>query len=921
MNDLFELESHTVLRASAGTGKTEALTNQYLRLITGATSFDRPIPPRRIVAVTFTEKAAAEMRSRIHRALLELKSDVPDAQALHSVRQLRTILRERNIALTPEAIAELLRSLATARIMTIHALCLSLLQDHASHAGVDPQFTVLDDERSTVLLEQTIEEVVLSWLESENPNIPKLLDETGGFYPWLGRGIVPMLKQLYLACKESGDAIATILEKSAFGDSNYPRLQLQVYQRLGLESGQDLATVWPRLLQMHRACCEATPGVRQHKPSIQRLFQCIAQLEAQYPSGARTIDELANAEWLLQEACGTGKLVDQEPAADLRAAIRELWALPRAKEYAVSISEMLKAVDSRYSHIKHSDGLLDYQDLTLGARQLLTEHPDIQRQIADGIDVLLVDEFQDTNAAQRDIVQCIIGSLTASPAGSRLFIVGDRKQSIYGFRGADVLVFEHFVHSLQQQGAQTTALQTSYRSSPQLLSGLNLLSSAALQPSSEDPSDLEFSATDALYPPTVADASAMAGMTAAVELLGDPDQLIDPDTEAHWIASRAAELVNSSEEIIRDNGKFRPARFADMALLLPRFTHVQVYLGALQELGVPFTVIRSKGLMAGAEARDILSICKVLLNRFEAFDLLAVLRSPCCTCSDQTLVAIASCLRNATDPLQRLATIDLAFLDADEQRRYERCRDMLIRLQGSVEALGLGRTLKLLLTHCQYTAVLAGLPSAHQRLSNVDRILEEITSREHRGDSSSQILRDFFRRQRLGTGDYETAVALEDADVLSVMTIHQAKGLEFPVIFAADLGRKLPSSWGLATYDAEPGAGLSMAVRGLNGKMTSDPHSQRLRDKLKARQAAESKRLFYVQITRARDRLILSGKNQGLLRALLQTAIPELGARGLLVRSAPADSRGAPAALSPPSYLCQGSDGLARIQSGCRDVQ
>jgi ATP-dependent exoDNAse (exonuclease V) beta subunit len=893
MTDLYDFKNDTVLRASAGTGKTEALTGQYLRLITGATNFGKPIHPRRIVAVTFTEKAAAEMRHRIYRALRDIELDVPTEKSLFSVRQLREALRIKNIQITPEDASSWIDALATARIMTIHAFCLSLLQSHATAIGIDPQFEVLNEERATVLLEQCITQILLQRLEKTDELLDTLLNELGGFQPLVGQGLVTTIARLYQSVREFESDFSSLATQGLFNAKRYSALLNTATQTLDMHTTDDLSAAWKRLLHAHQAILtDKIKGAQ--KAVLHRVQECIETLAAAYPHGPPTLPDLFSASASLAAAFQTSQLVNSEPAASVREAIATLWILPQTSARAALFIDILKALHAKYTDLKQTQGVLDYQDLTLGARNLLKHHPDIRQHIHKSIDVLLVDEFQDTNAAQRDIVQMVTGNFdhssdslnTFGDQASRLFVVGDRKQSIYGFRGADVTVFEDFVNAMEQRGAQSSALQTSYRSSPDLLTALNLLSEAVLKPSSQERSDIQFDNSDTLIPPE-SPSLALTQPFSPVELLGDPQSTANPNTEADWIAARAAELATSeSMPCIRENGSLRAPRFADMALLLPRFTHVQTYLSALQKFGVPFVVVRSKGLMAGAEARDIVSMCKVLLNNYSSLDLLAVLRSPLCTLSDPTLARLASSLVPSDDLVGSLYFLRVKHLDSEEETRFNHCRTVLARLQGNVETLGLGRALSLLLSQCQYGAVLAGLPSAHQRLTNLDRLVHEIESREQLGENPHAILQDLKRPQQLGTNDYESSAALEGADVLSVMTVHQAKGLEFPIVFAADLGRKLPAVASAAIYDPAPDAGLSVVVHA-NQKAHHDIHSKKINEQLRHRHAAEQKRLFYVQITRARDRLILSGKNLGIMKTLMDTAVPKLLESGLMVRVLP----------------------------------
>ncbi len=910
-------EQNIVLRAGAGTGKTEQLTSLYAHLVAGATSFGRPVSPQRIVAITFTEKAAGEMRERIGRVLRALgRPGGPDRPRIAAVVEATLTASGRTV--DPARFAEALEALPTARIATIHSLCASLLRAHPAEAGLDPGFSVLSEGSARELFEEAAVVSVRERVVDGDDAVADLVRDLGGMRGPNERGVVPLLALLHAELAESGRPPDALLTGTPYTDAGHDQELDRVCRVLGLSPTAARAGKTGAAFETLVVAHERMRGLDLHPKTataLARAAVAATSLRRSPSFGSDDAGALACAvgaiEDTLQTSSGKAAAASVSPGAEVREAALELWALPRRRARALAIVRLVTDTARRYAEGKRARGALDFADLTLGARDLLRDHAELRRDVVHGIDALLVDELQDTNAVQRDLVHLLhardeVGCAVPGwdqlrPRG--LFVVGDRKQSIYGFRNADVAVFEEVADHVVRAGGRELALTTSWRSIRPLVEATNALASQALAPESAEPERFEIE-YDALREALSAahDAHHESPPTELL-VVDDPD----PDAEPRAVAARVAELVRSPDAPpVRDAalGTRRP-RAGDVALLLPRFTNLAAYLRALDDLGVPYVVVRGRGLMQTVEARDVVALGRVLADSDDGRGIAAVLRGPFATLSDATLLRIAGQLGRAgfRTLLSRAPRLGDGVPD-DERARYDAAVALLARLRAAVGAIGLANALSIAIAESGYAAVLAALPGGAQRVANVDRLVAEIAARERAGEDGRRALADLVRRSDEEI-DREADVASEGADAVRVMTVHQAKGLEFPIVVAADLGRRIVARKSSVEHDRHPRAGLAVAVRAPWGAWIYSRHHDDVHRIRERREAAERMRLFYVQITRACDRLVLVGRpaSNSVMTRVVELLARGLSRAGLLAVVEPsAEPTGDPTEVGPPRH-------------------
>ena len=877
-------DRNIALRASAGTGKTEALTELYLHLVAGLTDLGRPVSPERIVAVTFTEKAAWEMRERIGASLRWLAGRDPTARAPRVCEVVRRGMRQRN--LPAEVFARALDSLPAARITTLHALCAGLLHASPIEAVLGPEIRVLDERESRGLLRRSLVAAVEARLVAGDDAVRELVRDHRGLFGVRDGGLVPVLARLHAEVSETGRAPESLLDGDPYGET----ARTEAAAVLGmspfeLQTGS-LTRAWDTLIAAHEVLPRA-PGMKAATRKVcERVAEAAARLRESAPVGTDDVAALSLAAQRLEAACGSGKAAAVESAATVRRAAIGLWALPVQRGRARALLELLSDGQRRFTEAKARVGGLDFSDLTLRARDLLRDHPDLRRELVAGVDALLVDEFQDTNAVQRDLVYLLRAResvdarvpLPPELLDRGLFVVGDRKQSIYGFRNADVVVFEELVSHIVATGGRELSLRRSFRGVQPLVHALNALTQQALRAGGELPFEIHFDpGSEALEPVSAGDPAGGA----AVELLELAEDVPQAEAEPVAIARHLVALADRAQ-VRGGDGAWRPLRFGDVALLLPRFTRLELFTRALDEHGIPHAVVHGRGLLSTAEARDVLALLAVLTGADDALAIATVLRSPIAALSDATLLGLATNDGGLRGLFAGRASLP-EWSTETERRRFDVTWQLLEHLRFAVNRIGLGAAARLAVEQTGYAAVLCGLPGGMQRVANVDRLLAEVVEREHAGEDGRTILSDLLVRAA-DDRDPEADVIVEGDDAVRVMTVHQSKGLQFPCVIAADLGRQLTSIRLPVTYDRQRGAGLAVGVRGPLGGWLYGPHHDHVSSVRARRERAERLRLFYVQITRARDRLVLVGTAGGIGRDIVDPVADELARAGLLAR-------------------------------------
>ena len=842
--------------AGAGSGKTHVLVARYLRLLG-----DHAVPE--IAAVTFTEAAAAEMRERVRRAVM-----------------------------SDPALARHRADLDEAEIGTIHSLALRLLRDWPAEAAIDPAASVLPEDEAELLRREAAAEAIDAAAESGDARTLALRGL--GVYE-AGQRLPPMI-----ARRDDAEA--------AFGALGPDPAAWPGRVRALLDGAYD----GPRDAIRAEAAAVADALARDVPAASERLGETARGVLAPLREAA-SAREWAPFAAALGAAGGRTRLNvgsnTRSPDAEVKDAFRRLRVLGReagglpawnehdgrALEALAGLRALFEDAAGRYEAAKRERHALDFLDLELKAAALLRGHPAVAAAVRGRFRCLMVDEAQDVNPAQADLIGLIAGPEDAA-ARPRLFLVGDAKQSIYRFRGADVARFGELRALAAARGGEALSLSRSFRTHEALTASLNALFAEVFGEPSEPFDALMEAMTGRPAPPpgggpwlTLAP---IAARTSEGESTHDRERR---RVEADLVASEIAALLGARREVHdRAAGGTRPARPGDVAVLLRRLANVHAFELALEARGVPCATPGGTGFFDRQEVLDCGLLLRWLAEPDDRIALAGVLRSPFFALRDDTLLALRA---RALLPALRDPPDGLADGEAARCAHAAGVLGALRRAAGSAPADAL---LERALDLTGVEAAWAPIGGGDQARANIRKLARVVRSLA--GHSLPEVAA-YLERRRDELDVREAPAVLDRPDAVQLMTVHAAKGLEFPIVFVPEAHASPRDRW--ETVRWRRGEGVSATLRrGEDDDRRPRPgfyDHLRLRDDRE--DAAEHRRLFYVAATRAADYLFVSGDEAaaegGWLRAALDAhargALPGADAR----EPVPAD----PVAFDPPRPL------------------
>ncbi len=806
-----------VVPAGAGAGKTRVLVERYLGLL--AMVPGQPgLPVQSILAITFTNKAAQEMRARVRQAIL---SKVQEAE------------RERNAAVYLH-LRELLKQLDSAPITTIHSFCARLLRENPAQAGVDPSFTVLEEAKAEELLQGCLEDALLAALAEDWRWLRHLIEVMG--FPACQNA----LSRLYRSIQAAG---VTYTDLPGQPPDRQP-VDAAIVELL--EAGEDLARVPPSavgapktreaLVRWQQLWFKVFPVLQNPATSPLELLAALDVLKGGFRNPARVIAQQVGRFRTVRE--GTVN------------AVCRFISIAVAGE----VSRLLGGVDEEYRRRKGQQASLDFTDLERGARDLLQHNPGLADHYRKLYQQVMVDEYQDTNDLQKQILDLLVTGPDGGRHWGKLFVVGDYKQSIYRFRGANVELFLATQREAAEAGeerARVVPLVENFRSQEDLISFIN-----SFFP---------------LLMPEVTDVTIKARRKSGntqpcVEFLAVPaqgeDNLDYRQREAQAIARRIITMVAGGERLIWEAGRGgggevpRPVKFGDIALLFRAMTHVKAYERALADVGIPYYVVGGDGFYAKQEIRDILALLKLLVNPTDRLALAAVLRSPFCGVMDDTLLALAD--RGKGDLLRGFRRFRDINLSAEESGKLDVLTSLLRRFRPIALRLPVSRLLPLLLDNTGYRQVVLTWPVGRQAYANILKLEEMARSRSGKQVHTLDDFVSVLEKDMMGgVREREASLSCEGGDAVRLLSIHRSKGLEFPVVFLTDLSREDRHQSPRLAFSA--GSGVVLKAPVAPGRWEKHNLWEMVEEEDRRAHRAETVRILYVGTTRARDYLVLAG--------------------------------------------------------------
>ncbi len=770
----------SLLAAAAGSGKTAVMVERFVAAV-----LQDGAEVGAILALTFTEKAAGELRDRVRRRFTELG--------------------EHEHARTAEAAA----------IGTIHGFCAGVLRAHPFAAGLDPRFTVLEEGVTRRLHDAAYDRAVEAWATAEGAAAVDLLAA-------MRDDLRTLVHDAYAELRSRGERV--------------PRLPIPP-QTPAPDPAPLIAAV-----REAGACLTGATGktVEAGQDALAAATDLLGALDGRVPLPT----ELDRAK------LGAGAKLLKEPGCDAyRAAwqtYRQACADHHARPVVVLADRLLARFGEEAARAKTARAAVDFEDLQLLVRDLFANDDALRRRWADRYALIMVDEFQDTNRLQMDV-------LSRLDRGN-LFVVGDAFQSIYGFRHADIEIFRERAAALGPQ--RTRRLTANFRSRGDLLDVLN----AAFVPIFGD----EFA-------PLVA-ARADVAAAAPEGLLFDPDhvdaaparppvELLVTDASRDWEgvgldipgekAWRRAEARLVAQRLAEEIDRGR--RPGEIAVLVRAAASLRLIEQALEEQGLPTYVVGGRGYWSQEQVRDGLAYLQVLANPLDETALYSVLASPFAGAGAEALVHLARAGKEHGGAWAALRARAVA------HEGLRRLTDLLETERDQAERLPAEVLLERAIAATGYDVAVLGRRGGERRLANLRKLMRLAREFERAEGRDLRAFLAFALTQDLsGAREGEAALEGEGLDAVRLMTIHRAKGLEFPVVCVADLGRQGPGGGPPLLLGGDDRVGLRFKALGAPKAVPALDHAALNQERID-REDAEERRLLYVAMTRAEDTLILSG--------------------------------------------------------------
>ncbi len=836
------IDKHICVTAGAGSGKTTVLVQRYLKILRSGKA-----TPRQIVAITFTKKAAAEIKARI-------------IEELHD---------DRNRDIRENCIEEM----NTAPISTIHSFCARILREYPFDAKIPASFTIIEGIEQRLLFQKVIKSTfddIVS--KAENPfysDIEYCLYRTRN-----KQYLIDLLSRMVNERSTIESLRQTVYEN--INNTEIPQVWYDIFNASILAENQlsEFLDCLHTILQIARG--SKVDRIIELKQQIETLSVQNGESEEQRTllieiAGLITTstDTIAKRDLIgskvdttvvedeIQYVVETAKKIKSAPVYDCNTGIET------DDEFLYKISQsLLQLYDlilKNYQKMKFIQGKLDNEDLQLRTVNLLKNVETVSQNIRGQYEYYMIDEYQDTNELQYELVNLLTNNLNES----NLFIVGDPKQSIYGFRGADVRVFDDTKQKIEEHNGEVISLQENYRSLRDVVGFVNYFFEKQFEGVFEN----EF---EVIYEPL--NKARVAGGNGAVEIILRNEE--DEVSESVFIAQKIKSMIDSKEEIWErgDNNEYpRPIKHGDITILIRARSHLPIIEVALNEFGIPYLTSGGIGFYQRQEIYDFWNYLHFLINpEKNNTSLIGVLRGPAFGISDVEIYEISQVGKDSfwentvkyetpTDRLRHAISTLRNHLQIAQRMRLNRLIQTIVHETGMIGAIKSGN-------------------KGEQNWANYQKLLE--LAGTYDGDETGNLLNEFVDYLDILITDEpsEGDAPVEDSSsAVKIMTIHSAKGKEFPVVILPSLDRSSPQARE-PFIDDELGIGFSPLRPEKEYNKTEPAIVSVMRKRQNLKDRAEEKRVFYVGVTRAKDRLILSGSinNKGKSRNKLQDIIKHL---------------------------------------------
>lgn len=858
---LYAMPRNLVLAASAGTGKTHALVGVVVHLLVGG-RIGGAVDPARIVATTFSRKAASEIRARVS-AEIERLVLAPSSSVYASGLREAIGGRVSDSDLTKRAKKALAR-LPQARFGTLHSFATGIVQRYAVELGLGPGFDLATEADSRARAEDAIARALERRLDESPDGLRALAEAAGG----IDRLVLSLRRVLGQLEEDGRSARDLVLDPS---DAAFVEAQMREL------------VIHARAVSIHPRCEAAARemGSAWDSGDEERIERAAAALTA-IPATGKKPPEVEAFFVFRKELPGT---TNEEKGRRLARAWRSRHAFAQS---ASLVRDVVAEAEAEIERTGRARAMLGFGEVLRAARELLRDRPDVAEEVSSGIDALLVDEFQDTSRVQRELLQLLWAKPEARSKptipplsemrGTGLLVVGDRKQSIYGFRGADVGIFAELAVGLAGAPAREAlgipvgvtwepkepiadfhALRHNRRSVPAILAFANAFSARRFQVGDPPPElfEIEYvsSTEDLLVPPERAGEPASEAPSVTwlrVRPKGSSSTRLE---EALVMAERIQKMVRGDEG--RGSNESVPA-LRDIAVLATTNGMLDATAFALAQADIPY-VMAGKSFFRAREISDLAAMLALVLEPTDRLAMLEVLRGPWASVHDETLLGLVAPGDGLVSPSAWTSPPRPDLVHEEDRPALAALSSLVTSLGRCAGRLGAGAILREAVGACGLEAVLAAMPRGQQRVANVQKLLA--MADRHPDARAFRAWLDDAKEQEVA--ESEAATFSDEDDAVRLLTVHASKGLDFPIVFVPEIGAALPrTERGVARVALGVGDApnvLSVRIADDTGFVLEPPSYGRAYANAKRRERAERQRLAYVAVTRAARRMFFVG--------------------------------------------------------------
>lgn len=880
---VIELRGRNILvSAAAGSGKTAVLVE---RIITMLTDEEAPVSVDQLLIVTFTEAAAAEMKERIRRAIEKKLSEYPDNEHL---MQQATLIHN-------------------AQITTIHSFCLSVIRDHFHVIDLDPGFRIGEEGELKLLRHDVLDELLEERYQEGKPEFLDFVSAHGS-----GRDdkkIEELILKIYEFSRSYPDSEGWLAAcVNAYNAKTTEEFEESAVSKLIKGNTRRYLEDSYALIGQGLSLCSEPDGPAAYETT---LLSDLRMIESFLSAGtfAELMERMRGISWA-RLASNRDKTVSEEKISKVKAIRDEVKGLVGdvASQYFYQdmegllsdirmcrpqmevLSGLVTEFARRFEEKKRDKEMIDFSDMEQYALRILTEYRGgkiypsaVAREYQQQFLEIMIDEYQDSNFIQEAILTSIS---TVSEGKYNIFMVGDVKQSIYRFRlSRPQLFMEKFdSYSISDSEKQRIDLHKNFRSRREVLDSANYIfrqimtkplggiaydDGAALYVGAEYPEYGMGPVTEVLVIDSDVEKDSADKASEQKKVL-ERKAVSERELEARVIAGRIRELMREHEVVDKESGKLRPVRYSDIVILTRSIKgFADVFTEVLTREGIPAYAGTREGYFKTQEIGVLLDYLRILDNVWQDIPLAAVLTSPFCGLTEQELAEIKSDCREL--PFYRAVT---AYRENGEdetiRRKLESCLAQLERFRERVPYTPMQELLRRILKDTGYGEFVSAMPGGQQRRANLDMLLEKAKTFEATSYKGLfHFVRYIEQLQKYDVDYGEAALEDEQSDTVRVMTIHKSKGLEFPVVFVAGMGKRfnMQDARSSAVLHVDLGVGLDAVD---TKRRTKSPSIiKKVIQKEEALDSlGEELRVLYVALTRAKEKLILTGTISNLEKKL-----------------------------------------------------